>query len=78
MRDGEYTGRTTFFLLLAMNAYIYDSNGMLLYSGLDQAAAFGYAKLFELDRFTLVLHKVRQDCTNGACFAGDFVVEDQS
>ena len=61
----------------AMGAFIYDSNGMLLFSGVDKAAALAYAKLFELATFTLVLHKAKHECTRGACFAGDFVIEHQ-
>ena len=60
-----------------MGTFIYDSNGMLLFSGIDKAAALAYAKLFELASFTLVLHKAKQECTSGACFAGDFIVERQ-
>ena len=38
-----------------MGVFIYDSNGMLLFSGLDKAAAVAYAELFELTEFTLVI-----------------------
>ena len=48
-----------------MGAFIYDSNGMLLFSGLDKAAALAYAKLFELAQFTLVIREPkRQGHTN--------------
>ena len=60
-----------------MGAFIYDSKGMLIFSGVDQFAALEYAKLFELNPFTLVLHQERHDCTDGVCFAGDFVVGHQ-
>ena len=40
-----------------MGAFIYDSNGMLLFSGLDKAAALAYARLFELAQFTLVIRE---------------------
>ena len=43
----------------AMGAFIYDTNGMLLFSGLDKAAALAYAKLFELTQFTLVIREPR-------------------
>ena len=38
-----------------MGAFIYDTNGMLLFSGLNKAAAMAYANLFELAQFTLVI-----------------------
>ena len=38
-----------------MAAFIYDTNGMLLFAGLDKAAALAYAHLFELAQFTLVI-----------------------
>ena len=43
----------------AMGAFIYDTNGMLLFSGLDKAAALAYANLFELAQFTLVIREPR-------------------
>ena len=42
-----------------MGAFIYDTNGMLLFSGLDKAAAVAYAELFELTQFTLVIREPR-------------------
>jgi|TARA_B100000524_G_C23531843_1_gene328035 hypothetical protein len=42
-----------------MGAFIYDTNGMLLFSGLDKAAALAYANLFELAQFTLVIREPR-------------------
>ena len=44
----------------AMGAFIYDTNGMLLFSGLDKAAAFAYAELFELTQFTLIIREPRK------------------
>ena len=44
----------------AMGAFIYDSNGMLLFSGLDKAAALAYARLFELAQFTLVIREPKR------------------
>ena len=43
----------------AMGAFIYDTNGMLLFSGLNKAAALAYANLFELAQFTLVIREPR-------------------
>ena len=43
-----------------MGAFIYDSNGMLLFSGLDKAAALAYARLFELAQFTLVIREPKR------------------
>ena len=43
-----------------MGAFIYDTNGMLLFSGLDKAAALAYAKLFELTQFTLIIREPRK------------------
>ena len=43
-----------------MGAFIYDSNGMLLFSGADKAAALAYAKLFALVQFTLVVREPRR------------------
>ena len=43
-----------------MGAFIYDTNGMLLFSGLDKAAAFAYAELFELTQFTLIIREPRK------------------
>ena len=43
----------------AMGAFIYDTNGMLLYSGVNKAAALAYANLFELAQFTLVIREPR-------------------
>ena len=43
----------------AMGAFIYDTNGMLLYSGVNKAAALVYANLFELAQFTLVIREPR-------------------
>ena len=43
----------------AMGAFIYDNNGMLLFSGLNKAAALAYAYLFELAQFTLVIREPR-------------------
>ena len=43
-----------------MGAFIYDNNGMLLFSGLDKAAALAYAKLFELAQFTLVIREPKR------------------
>jgi len=42
-----------------MGAFIYDTNGMLLFSGLDKDAAISYAELFELTEFTLVIREPR-------------------
>ena len=41
----------------AMGAFIYDTNGMLLFAGLDKAAALAYAQLFEFAQFTLVIRE---------------------
>ena len=43
-----------------MGAFIYDTNGMLLFSGLNKAAAFAYANLFELTQFTLVVREPKK------------------
>ena len=43
-----------------MGAFIYDTNGMLLFSGLDNAAALAYARLFELTQFTLIIREPRK------------------
>ena len=43
-----------------MGAFIYDTNGMLLFSGADKAAALAYAKLFALAQFTLVVREPRR------------------
>ena len=43
-----------------MGAFIYDSNGMLLFSGLDKAAALAYARLFELAQFTLAIREPKR------------------
>ena len=43
-----------------MGAFIYDTNGMLLFSGLNKAAALGYANLFELTQFTLVIREPKR------------------
>ena len=42
-----------------MGAFIYDTNGMLLFSGLNKADALAYANLFELAQFTLVIREPR-------------------
>jgi hypothetical protein len=44
----------------AMGAFIYDTNGMLLFSGLNKAAALAYANLFELAQFTLVIREPKR------------------
>ena len=44
----------------AIGAFIYESNGMLLLSGLDTASALAYAKLFELAQFTLVIREPKR------------------
>ena len=41
-------------------AFLYDSNGMLRFAGADQAAALGYAKLFSMERFTLLVREPRR------------------
>ena len=46
-------------------AFIYDSNGMLRYAGADQAAALGYAKLFSMARFTLLVREPRRPNLKG-------------
>ena len=43
-----------------MGAFIYDTNGMLLFAGLDKAAALAYAQLFELAQFTLVIREPKR------------------
>ena len=43
-----------------MGAFIYDANGMLLFSGADKAAALAYAKLFALAQFTLLVRAPRR------------------
>ena len=44
----------------AMGTFIYDTNGMLLFSGLNKAAALAYAELFELAQFTLVIREPKR------------------
>ena len=41
-------------------AFLYDNNGMLRFAGADQAAALGYAKLFSMERFTLLVREPRR------------------
>ena len=43
-----------------MGAFIYDTNGMLLFSGLNKNAALAYANLFELTQFTLVIREPKR------------------
>ena len=38
-----------------MGVFIYDTKGMLLFSGLDKAAALAYAELFQLTEYSLVV-----------------------
>ena len=40
-----------------MGVFIYDTKGMLLFSGLEKAAAVAYAELFGLTDFTLVVRE---------------------
>lgn len=42
-----------------MSVFIYDTRGMLLYSGLDKAAALAYAELFQLTDYILVVWESR-------------------
>ena len=43
-----------------MGTFIYDTNGMLLFSGFNKAAALAYAELFELAQFTLVIREPKR------------------
>ena len=48
-----------------VGAFLYDSNGMLRYAGADQAAALGYAKLFSMQRFMLLVQAPRHPNLKG-------------